>query len=133
MNKNFTSAIRVNKKTRTIEITKKFDKAAARFGTDEYNALQQVRKDYPDFIVVVKKTRSKKESFRGLSYDFMEKYISSHDDDKQTNMNEFNYLRGKSEEATKPAPYFKIKAWFISAYPEITGHSNHRVSGQNVA
>ena len=91
------------------------------------------KEDYPDFIVVVKKTRSKKESFKGLSYDFMEKYISSHDDDKQTNMNEFNYLRGKSEETAKPAPYFEIKAWFISAYPEITGHSNHRVSGQNVA
>ena len=43
----FASAIRFNRKSRTIEITKSFDKAASRFGTDEYNALLQARKDHP--------------------------------------------------------------------------------------
>ena len=129
MNKNFTTAIRVNKKTRTIEITKKFDKAAARFGTEEYSALQQVRKDYPDFNIVVRKTRSKKGQLRGLTYEFMAKYIASHDDEEQTNMKMYDNMRL----CTGVISYIEVKAWFIETYPEIKMYLNHSASGLNAA
>lgn len=35
----------INNKARTIEMTKKFEKAASRFGSDEYKMLQEARKD----------------------------------------------------------------------------------------
>ena len=42
----------VNRKSRTIEVTAKFEKAAARFGSEEYNILQQIRRDHPGYKVV---------------------------------------------------------------------------------
>ena len=69
MNKNPSiNAIHINHKSRTYrQSLKMFDMASCvfDFGTDEYNALQMVRKDYPNYNVVVRKTRNKKES---LSY-----------------------------------------------------------------
>ena len=35
----------INNKARTIKMTKKFEKAASRFGSDEYKALQEARRD----------------------------------------------------------------------------------------
>ena len=34
--------------TRTIELTKKFSKKAAIFGTQEYRMMREVLKDFPD-------------------------------------------------------------------------------------
>lgn len=117
----FENAIRVNRTNRTIEVSKSFDKAASRFNTREYEALQQVRKDYPTFTVVVKTVRNKADHFKGLTFDFMEKYITSHDD-AEARMAEFDNLRGKSEEAqllgATARSYGEIKAWFFKSYPE---------------
>ncbi len=118
---NFSSAVRIIRNSRTIEVSKSFDKAASRFGTREYEAMQQVRKDYPDFTVVVKTVRTKADHFKGLTYDFMEKYIASHDD-AEARKAEFDNLRGKSEEAqllgAAARSYGEIKAWFFKSYPE---------------
>ena len=127
----FENAVRVLRASRTIEITKSFDKAASRFGTREYEAMQQVRKDYPDFAIVVKTVRNKADHFKGLTYDFMEKYIASHDD-AEARMAEFNDLRGKSEEAqaygAAAHSYGEIKAWFFKTYPEIEAFQKRRES-----
>ena len=56
-----------------------------------------------------------------LTFDFMEKYITSHDD-AEARMAEFDNLRGKSEEAqllgATARSYGEIKAWFFKSYPE---------------
>ena len=126
---NFENAIRIVRSSRTIEVTKSFDKAASRFGTDEYLALQQVRKDYPDFAIVVKTVRTKADHFAGLTYDFMEKYITSHDNADE-NMATFMDLRGKSEEAqlfgVEALSYGEIKTWFFKTYPEIEAFQRRR-------
>ena len=117
----FENAIRVNRTNRTIEVSKSFDKAASRFNTREYEALQQVRRDYPDYRIVVKTTRTKADHFKGLTYGFMEKYIASHDD-AEARMAEFNDLRGTSDEAQAfgavAHSYGEVKAWFFKTYPE---------------
>ena len=126
---NFENSVHINRNACTIEVTKSFDKAASRFNSDEYKALQQVRKDYPSFTIVVKTVRTKADHFKGLTYDFMEKYITSHDDaDKR--LAEFNDLRGKSEEAqaygAAAHSYGEIKAWFFKNYPEIEAFQRRR-------
>ena len=63
----FENSIRIVRTNRTIEVSKSFDKAASRFGTREYEAMQQVRKDYPDFTIVVKTVRTKADHFKGLT------------------------------------------------------------------
>ena len=126
---NFSSAVRIDRNSRTIEVSKSFDKAASRFGTREYEALQQVRKDYPNFTIVVKTTRTKADHFKGLTYDFMEKYIASHDD-AEARMATFNDLRGKSDEAVlfgvEALSYGEVKAWFFKNYPEIEAFQRRR-------
>ena len=128
----FENSVRINRNSRTIEVSKSFDKAASRFGTREYEAMQQVRKDYPDFTIVVKTIRSKADHFKGLTYDFMEKYITSHDDDAKSIMKAFNDLRGKSDEAqlfgAEALSYGEIKAWFFKTYPEIEAFQKRRES-----
>ena len=127
----FENAVRVLRASRTIEITKSFDKAASRFGTREYEAMQQVRKDYPSFTVVVKTVRTKADHFKGLTYDFMEKYIASHDD-AEARMAEFNDLRGTSDEAQAfgavAHSYGEVKAWFFKTYPEFEAFQKRRES-----
>ena len=128
---NFENSVRINRTTRTIEVTKSFDKAASRYGSEAYNALQQVRKDYPDFAVVVKTVRTKADHFKGLTYDFMEKYIASHENADER-MAEFNDLRAKSEDAQafgfEALSYGEIKAWFFKNYPEIEAFQKRRES-----
>ena len=127
----FENSVRINRNSRTIEVSKSFDKAASRYGSDAYNALQQVRKDYPDFAIVVKTVRTKADHFKGLTYDFMEKYIASHDD-AEARMAAFNDLRATSDEAVafgaEAASYGEIRAWFFKQYPEIEAFQQRRES-----
>ncbi len=115
--------ININNKKKSIEITKTFEKAASRLGSDEYNMLRQARNDNPNFRVVVIRRKPASASFKGLTYDYMEKYIMAHDDDKKTIMAEFKDLRGKSVEAeaacAQSLSYGEIKAWFLETYPAI--------------
>ena len=45
--------------------------------SDEYRHLQEVRRDYPDWKVITRtiKRNPNKETYKGLTYDYMENYI----------------------------------------------------------
>ena len=114
----------ITNKKMAIEMTKKFAAAALKFGTQEYKDLQEVRKDYPTYkvVIVTRKTTVKKDNFKGLTYEYMEKYISSHDEDGKI-MAEYQDLRGLSERAkealAEPCSYLEMRAWFLNTYPAI--------------
>lgn len=121
----------INNKARTIEMTKKFEKAARRFGSDEYKMLQEARKDYPTYKVSVKTSTAKsKESFKGLTYEYMEKYIAAHDDKDKTIMAEFEMLRAISDEAEAAlagaCSYSEMKDWFFDKFPAIKEYHEKR-------
>ena len=113
--------------SRSIEVSKKFNDRASQYGTDEYKALQEVRRDYPGYKVVVvaprKSTKNNKPSFKGLTYDYMENYISKHDDENNTIMEAYMMLRGMTDEAeeacAEACSYHEIKTWFLNQYPAI--------------
>lgn len=115
----------INEKKNTIELSKKEAKAAAKFGTTEYKQLQEVRKDYPTFsvVTVTRKTTTKKNTYKGLTYEYMEMYIEKHDDDDQSIMAEYLNLRGLSDEAKENLmeahSYIEMKKWFLKKYPTI--------------
>lgn len=109
----------INYTNKTIEMTKAEEKAASKYGSDMYNDLKAARADFPTFRVVVKATPKKKGSFKGLTYDFMEQYISEHDETGEIKK-EFDLLRGKVDEFTTPATYGQIKKWFLAKYPALT-------------
>lgn len=113
----------INSKNRTIELTtKKFADAASRYGSDAYKELQAARKDYPDYRVVTKTSRTKKvDHNKGLTYEYMERYIIAHDDEEGSVMATFEMLRGTTEEAVElgigAESYDTIKTWFYQQYP----------------
>ena len=119
------TTITVAARTHSLVLTKSFAAKAAIFGTDEYKMLQEARRDYPGYKVTVGKTKNKeqKNAFAGLDYDYMEKYIKTHDDDKQSIMNEYLMLRGKSDDALEiqagSASFLEIRSWFLKKYPAI--------------
>lgn len=122
--------ITINAKNNTIEITKAFNKMASIYGSDEYIMLREAKLDNPGFKVVVKNPKQKKESFKGLDYKYMKKYIEAHDDEEGTLMDQYEMLRGISEEAkatlVEPASYFEVKEWFFMTFPEIEAFHKKR-------
>ena len=115
--------IRINNDNRTIEVTKKFAAAAKRFGTPEYEDLQSVRKDYPQYRIEVRTAAKKNDSFKGLTFSFMESYIQKHDDEEM--QKEFYVLCGKAEDGSElefaaAATYGEIKKWFLAQHEELT-------------
>ena len=127
---NFSNAINFNHKNRTIEITKKFDKASSRFGTDEFKALQEAVAFAPMYKVVVKE-RKTSDSFKGLPFDFMERYIKNHDENG-TKWIEYREMRGyhlNDEEEVMldgSLTYGEVKTWFLGQYPEFEAFNEIR-------
>ena len=116
------TTMKINEKKFAIEITKTYAQKANRVGSPEYYELLEVRRNFPNFKVVVKQAKSK-DSFKGLTYDYMKKYILAHDDKEGSNMAVFNELRGNGEEAEEAKAdslsYGEIKMWFLDTYPEV--------------
>ena len=127
-----TNTININNKKNAIEITKAFEKAASRFGSQEYNLLREACNDNPNFRVVVIKRKSSSVSFKGLTYEYMEKYIMAHDDEEKTIMAKFEDLRGTSADAEEAfadsLTYGEIKAWFLDTYPAIKKFHERRAN-----
>ena len=117
--------IKINETKRTIELTKGFAKKASVFGTEEYKQLQEARRDYPTYRVITVKTGSgnKKAGLKGLTYEYMEKYIEKHDDESKSKMAAFKNLRALDEESeiafAESCSYQEIKSWFLSEFKEI--------------
>ena len=117
--------MKINYHSKVIEMTAKFAKAAAKFGSDEYKQLQEARRDYPNFKVatVTRKATTQKETYKGLTYSYMESYIKAHDDEEKSIMAEYEMLRGRSQDAqealAEPCSYIEIKAWFLNKFPAI--------------
>ncbi len=117
--------MKINFSAKVIEMTAKFAKAAAKFGSDEYKQLQEARRDYPNFKVatVTRKATTQKETYKGLTFSYMESYIKAHDDEEKSIMAEYEMLRGWSQEAqealAEPCSYIEIKIWFLNKFPAI--------------
>ena len=111
-----TNTLKINRNNNTIVMDRAFAKASEIVGSAEYNMLQTARRDYPTYIVVQRtiKRNPNKECYKGLTYEYMERYIISHCADK---LAEFNELRLISE--CHSVRYPKIKEWFLEEFPEV--------------
>ena len=115
------TAIKVNYAERKIILSSAFVKKAFIPGSVEYAQLQSVRNDYPDFALVTRKfkTNTAQEHYRGLTYDYMRDYISSHEADAKPVLAELDEMIGISRAHSLNKRYPTIKAWFLGRYPAI--------------
>lgn len=114
---------------KVIEMNKAEAKAAGTYGTAEFEELANLRKEFPNFRIVTKASKSK-DNMKGLDTKFMEKYIKEHDKtEKQEMLKEFYSLRGldetgKKKQFAQAVPYGILKQWFLTYFPEVANMSN---------
>ena len=74
------NTLKLNHENRTIVMDRTFAKRSENTRSEEYAHLQQVRQDYPTYDVIRRQIRTnpKKESYKGLTYEYMEDYILTH-------------------------------------------------------
>lgn len=104
--------------TNTITISKGFYEASKEFGSEEQKRLADIRKEYPDMTIAVKSTRTgcRKSEYKGLTYDYMRRFIRIMDIDNIITFERviahyeaFGYESGKL--------YQCVKEWFLQTYP----------------
>ena len=112
---------------RTINMTENFSKKAQNYGSSEYSMLQNARRDFPEFeIVVTKKSKRVKDAHKGIDVKFMYNYIKGHDDEEKDVMNLFKGWFEKLEETADGIEYvlhndvefLNIRSWFLDQYTE---------------
>lgn len=121
------NTLKINHEERKIIMDRTFAKFAENTRSEEYAHLQQVRRDYPDYAVTTRtiKRNSEKETYKGLTYEYMEEYILRHEsEEKQLEViKEFHELRTISKCHKQGLRYPTIKKWFLEKYPEIVDFS----------
>ena len=127
-----TRNVTINHQKHTIEITKKFEAAAKKYGTTEYDDLQAVRRDYPRYRIVVNRVNKKTESYKGLTYDFMELFIKKNDEMQLTTFFHMcgKDATGKKDKAMKKDEIYSygvVKEWFLGMYKEKLAKTNLHV------
>ena len=127
--------------TKKIEMTKTEAKAAGKPNTAEYNTLLELMKNFPSYQIEIKTPAKHKNEFKGLDYDYMQKYIQKSDKaNKDAIMEEFNTLTAqakkkgdKNAENMEAASYFEVKNWFLATFPEIQQfRDNHKKQVQSI-
>ena len=114
----------INYTSMTIEMTKAESKAAGKVGTEAFKEMLSLMQQFPNYkIQVIARAATKKScDYKGLTYDYMEKYIQAHDED-QSIMKEYQMLRGLTSEAQEAladsCSYQEIKNWFLAKFPAI--------------
>ena len=115
----------INYITMTIEMTKAESKAAGKIGTEEFKNMLTLMQQFPNYKIQVATRAATKKAcdYKGLTYDYMEKYIQVHDNEGQTIKAEYDALRGNTAEAidalAESCSYQEIKKWFLNKFPEI--------------
>lgn len=117
------NTLKIDRENGLIVMDRTFAKLSENTRSEEYTHLQQVRKDYPTFQVVTRtiKKNPKKETYAGLTYDYMKFYIFNHEpaENRRNALAEFDELILISKCHAKAKRYPTIKKWFLEKYPEI--------------
>ena len=131
--------IRFNHTDKTATITKKLDRSSRSFDSDEYKIISRLRKDYPSYRITYRQTNKNKQTHKGLTFDFMEMYISAQPDKERERLfAEYNaiqrdYKAREEKQNRKEAErgldntehnkkifmlrrYTQTKAWFVKTF-----------------
>ena len=118
-----TNRLLVDSENRRLIMDKTFARNAQIVGSVEYDMLQRARSDYATYSVVTRqiKRNPNKESYRGLTYQYMEDYIAAHEDYETAKavLDELEEMRIISQCHSKAFRYPTIKTWFLERYPEV--------------
>lgn len=117
------NTLKIDFEKKQIIMDRTFKKNAENTNSEEYAHLQQVRKENPTYTLITRqiKKNPKKETYAGLTYEYMTNYILLHEtaETKKAVLAEFNEMILISQCHAKSKRYPVIKKWFLTKYPEI--------------
>lgn len=120
---NAKSKMKVLHNESAIEMNKTFAKMVENPFSEEYAFLQKIRQDYPNYKVRVReiKKNPNKESYKGLTYQYMRDYIITHvaPEQEKEAVAEFDELVLISKCHSQARRYPVIKQWFLEKYSEV--------------
>lgn len=95
----------------------KFATASARYGSEEYKIIQDIKKDFPQMRFVTRSGRKQKtcNANKRLTYWNMERYIRV-----QKNADELlvAFEIAKEESKCEDSPYAYVRSWFVQQFPD---------------
>ena len=115
----------INYERKTIEITKAFSKKAKVYNSEEYKELVDACQKFPTYVLTIvenkRSNRNNKESYKGLTFDFMENYIKTHSENKEEDLKALRQMTGKVNdgELENKKCYPDIKKWFLAKFDEL--------------
>jgi len=119
----------IDHENKKIRLPKAFAKASGKYGSEEYKLLMKMKKDVPNYEVIVETTRKQpRDNYKGLTYDYMERYIKTKANSEEL-MEEYFELRGIGtgyDEIIRKASYVQVKKWFLAKFPEINEYKQER-------
>lgn len=117
------NTLRIDFNNKAIVMDRTFAKNCENTHSEEYKHLQTVRKDYPEYTVITRtiKRNPNKETYKGLTYEYMENYILKHESEETLAavLKDYRELRLISQCHGRGFRYPTIKKWFLEKYPEI--------------
>ena len=130
-----TNAI-IDRKNRTITITKAFNAKASIYGTQQYEELTKIQNQNQGFRIVIQPPRRNNVPLGKITRVQIEKYIKSHDDEKESIWNEYLKLCGMTDNDENEnedeirvkvsVSFFEVKKWFAKKYPHFTEEAEAR-------
>jgi len=117
------SAVKVKHAEQLIEMNTTFAKMIENPMSDEYALLQKLKMENPGFKVSRRKIKSNpnKDSYKGLTYEYMKMYIKTHETEEQAK-EIIAYLDDQiliSKCHSQRLRYPTIKKWFLAKYPDV--------------
>ena len=117
------SAVKVKHAEQLIEMNTTFAKMIENPMSDEYALLQKLKMENPEFKVSRRKIKSNpnKDSYKGLTYEYMKMYIKTHETEEQAK-EIIAYLDEQiliSKCHSQRLRYPTIKKWFLKQYPDV--------------
>lgn len=120
---NIRGTLKIDRNKESLIMDRTFAKFSEDTTSNEYQHLQAIRKDYPDYTVKLRqiKKNTDKKTYPGLTYEYIKNYIIKVSDPKDKNnaLAEFEKQIDISNCYSKGKRYPLIKKWFFETYPEI--------------
>ena len=113
----------INFASQVIELTSAEMKEAQKYGSELYNQVCKIRRDFPNFKVkeVKSKAKKSKNDFGDLNMKTIKVYVEKHGTEEQKA--NFKFISQKSinedGEYVEAQSFFEIKKWFLNEFPEL--------------
>jgi len=117
------NTIKIDHQHKILIMDKTFYKNSCNVRNEEYDILQKVRADYPTYLPIVRRIKKSpnKECYKGLTYEYMKRYIEAYEPEETRAevLAKFDEMKFISQCHSTAHRYPVIKKWFLDKYPAV--------------